>query len=737
MTKTSSESNYRILIIDDNRAIHEDLRKILLGDNEDSPDLLSDESLLFDSHPASAPIAKFEIDSAYQGQEGLERVRAKLAAGVPYALAFVDVRMPPGWDGVETITRLWEVDPNLQVVICTAYSDYSWSSIQSKLGQSDNLLILKKPFDSIEAIQLAHALTRKWIVTHQARSKMEDLDLMVARRTAELQSANDSLKKEIVERAKAEEAFRVVFEASPIGIALLDEDLRFVNANAALERLHGVARESIVGNDPLELGWFNSPAELDSILVSGMRGSGIDQYEVPLKHAKMGLRTGLLWARQVDIRSASHMLCFLLDITERKEMEEELRRARRDAEAGAKAKSEFVANMSHEIRTPLNGVLGLSSFLEEQSLPDSVRELGALIRTSGEMLRRVLDDVLDFSKIESGKLELENEPFSLKESMEWSIGIYRKAALDKNLELKLNIGDNVPARLIGDATRIRQVITNLINNSIKFTERGFIGVAVAIEDMATDGRCRLVIEVSDTGVGIPADRMDRLFQPFSQIDASTNRRFGGTGLGLSICKRLLEMMGGEIDVQTQLGTGTKFVVSVPVTVAGSEPETSSDPARLSSPKRILIVEDNVINQIVVRRMAEKLGHVVDVVQDGVTAVQQARKIRYDLVLTDLNMPGIDGLQLTRLIRNLPAPGNAVPIIALTASATANDRDACLGAGMNDYLSKPIGVEFLSAVIDRWAQSPSPDRLEALDLTMVTPEHEAAYVWDVTPALKPA
>ncbi|HEX4232265.1 MAG TPA: response regulator [Bryobacteraceae bacterium] len=737
MTKTSSESNYRILIIDDNRAIHDDLRKILLGDDEESPDLLSDESLLFDSHPTSAPIAKFEIDSAYQGQEGLERVRAKLAAGLPYALAFVDVRMPPGWDGVETITRLWEADPNLQVVICTAYSDYSWSSIQAKLGQSDNLLILKKPFDSIEAIQLAHALTRKWIVTYQARSKMEDLDLMVGRRTAELQSANDSLTKEFAERTKAEEAFRIVFEASPIGIALLDEKLRFVNANGALERLHGLSREVIVGNDPLELEWFNGSDELDSILGVGLGESAIDQYELPLKHAALGSRTGLLWARQVDIGGASHMLCFLLDITERKEMEEELRRARRDAEAGAKAKSEFVANMSHEIRTPLNGVLGLSSFLEEQSLPDSVRELGALIRTSGEMLRRVLDDVLDFSKIESGKLELENEPFSLRESMEWSIGIYRKAALDKNLGLTLNVGDNVPSRLIGDATRIRQVITNLINNAIKFTEEGFIGVAVGIEEIAREGPCTLVVEVSDTGVGIPADRMDRLFRPFSQVDASTNRRFGGTGLGLSICKRLLEMMCGEIDVYTQLGKGTKFTVRIPVQITGSEAEISNDAARHSSPRRILIVEDNVINQIVVRRMAEKLGHVVDVVQDGSTAAQQARKIRYDLVLTDLNMPGIDGLQLTRLIRNLPAPGNAVPIIALTASATAHDRDACLAAGMNDYLSKPIGVEVLSAVIDRWAQNLSSARSGTPDLFPVTSQAEATYVWRGTPELKPA
>ncbi|HEX4807698.1 MAG TPA: response regulator [Bryobacteraceae bacterium] len=710
---SSLERNHRILVIDDNRAIHADLRKILAGDNEENPDLLSDESLLFDSPKPNVAIPKFELESAYQGQEGLEQVRAKIAGGLPYALAFVDVRMPPGWDGIETIMRLWEADPNLQVVICTAYSDYSWNSILAKLGQSDNLLILKKPFDSIEVIQLAHALTRKWIVSRQARAKLEDLDLMVARRTAELQSANDSLEREFAERTKAEEAFRIVFEASPIAIALLSADLRIINVNSALERLHGLSRSAIVGNDPLELGWFNTSEDLRSIIGAGLAADGIDQSEVTLKHATLGDRTGLLWARQVEIRNTAHVLCFLLDITERKQIEDELRRARHDAEAAARAKSEFVANMSHEIRTPLNGVLGLSSFLEEQSLPESIRELGSLIRTSGEMLRRVLDDVLDFSKIESGKLELENEPFSLRESVEWSIGIFRKAADDKHLELSISIAENVPGRLVGDATRIRQVLTNLINNAVKFTESGSIRVTVRFEGAQTEaGRCRLCMEVSDTGIGIPADRIDRLFQPFSQVDASTNRRFGGTGLGLSICKRILEMMGGEINVQSQISRGTKFAFSVPIRIADSELPLISDTARSTSPKRILVVEDNMINQIVIRRMAENLGHMVDVAANGSTALQQAKKVTYDLVLTDLNMPDIDGLQVTRLIRNLPAPKASVPIVALTASATAADREACLSAGMDDYLCKPITSEALRTVIDRWGSDPERARRES-------------------------
>src|SRR6185437_6549914 len=248
---------------------------------------------------------------------------------------------------------------------------------------------------------------------------------------------------------------------------------------------------------------------------------GIDQYLVKLKHARHGCRTGLLWARHVEIRDLRHILCFLLDVTEQKQMEEELKRARIDAEAAADAKSEFLANMSHEIRTPLNGVLGLSSLLDDQSLPEPVREVAKLVRTSGEMLRRGLDDVLDFSKIESGKLELEKEPFSLRESLEWSLGIYRKAALDKKLELTLNIASGVPDHIVGDATRLRQVVTNLISNAVKFTERGSIELSATVKEEAhTNDARHLCVAVTDTCIGIPANRFNRLFQSFSQVDAS-------------------------------------------------------------------------------------------------------------------------------------------------------------------------------------------------------------------------
>ncbi|MCX6622644.1 MAG: PAS domain S-box protein, partial [Acidobacteria bacterium] len=458
-TASQSEQNRRILVIDDNHAIHDDLKKILLGDSAEEPDLLDDEALLFDSAPVD--VTEFELDSAYQGKDGLVKVEQAIAEGRPYAMAFVDVRMPPGWDGVETITRLWIVDPRLQVVICTAYSDYSWREIGRRLGHSDNLLILKKPFDNIEVIQLAHALTQKWHVGRQAEARVEDLDLMVVARTTELKSANERIQREFTERAKAEAAFRTVFEASPIGISLADAGGRYVDVNKAFEFHHGVTRADIVGRTPMELGW-SEWCELPTAREEPADRWIVDGREVNYVHPGEGRRTGLLWVRRVTIGGGRYVLSFFLDIHERKRMEQELQRARLAAENAAHAKSEFVANMSHEIRTPLNGVIGLSRLIEGEVLPESARSMVGLIRSSGEMLRRVLDDVLDFSKIESGHLELEQEPFSIRECLDWSSGLFSPGMNEKRLELRLHLDPALPERLVGDGTRVQQVVANLI-----------------------------------------------------------------------------------------------------------------------------------------------------------------------------------------------------------------------------------------------------------------------------------
>ncbi|HTS26987.1 MAG TPA: response regulator [Bryobacteraceae bacterium] len=694
------EPNHRILVVDDNRAIHDDLRKILASDGSHDLDLQTDESILFDAQPV--PVTNFEIDSAYQGEEGLEKLREAVSAGRPYALAFVDVRMPPGWDGVETITQFRKVDPDLQTVICTAYSDYSWNDIQRRLGHADSLLILKKPFDNIEVIQLAHALSRKWLLSRQAEARMVDLDLMVAKRTAELQAANELIQKKLQEKAEAEEAFRVVFQASPIGITLMDMNGRYLDVNRAFEAQYQVTRCEIVGSDVVESGFLDQ-VTLDALRNEITEFGAISGKEVKYSPRSGGTRTGLLWARTVAIGHVPHLLGFLLDISERKQMEEELQRAREAAEAAAKAKSVFLANMSHEIRTPLSGVLGLSSLLDSQDIPQNVHSMVRLIRQSGEMLGRVIDDVLDFSKIDSGRLELEWAPFSLEECLEWSIGLYQKIALEKNIRMQFDYDRRIPKLLLGDSTRMKQVVANLISNAVKFTPSGSIRVKAELAGGGAEpgGACRIRVAVTDTGIGIPPDRLDRLFHSFTQVDPSTNRRYGGTGLGLAISKRLVEMMGGDIRVESAPGVATTFEFTVLLSVAESLAPARAAGLPTAAGMRILVAEDNKVNQVVALHMLKNMGHQADLVDDGEAAIQQVQSHQYDLVLMDVQMPGIDGLEATQRIRTLPHPCSAIPIVALTASATTEDRETCLGTGMNDYISKPLRPDALGELLNRW------------------------------------
>jgi len=699
------EPNNRILVIDDNKAIHDDMRKILLGELDSQEHLQDDEAVLFGVK--AMPVTEFEIDSAYQGQEGLAKLEQSLAEGRPYALAFVDVRMPPGWDGIETITHLWQAYPNLQTVVCTAYSDYSWNDIQRRLGQSENLLILKKPFDNIEVIQLAHALTRKWLVSSQAQARVEDLDLMVARRTAELEAANERIQREFEEKAAAEVAFHTVFESSPIGITLSDLNCRYVDMNRAMEQLMGLPKASLIGRDPIEVGWIEGPEDYEAVRCRLTASHAVDAQELTYRNPKLGRRTGLLWARRVVIGGIGYSLCFVLDISERKQMEEELVRARLAADAAAQAKSQFLANMSHEIRTPLHGILGLSSLLEDESLPDDMRPMVDLIHTSGEVLRKVLDDVLDFSKIDSGRLELEENPFDLRACLQWSFDLFRKAATNKNLECRLHLDDKLPTRVLGDANRLRQVAANLMSNAVKFTHQGSIDMEAQLGETApANGKHLIRISVRDTGIGIPADRVDRLFQSFSQVDASTSRCYGGTGLGLAISKRLVEMMGGDIRVESRVGEGTtfEFTFAPAFTTEAELPAETASSGNLEGLK-VLVAEDNKVNQVVAMRMLRKLGCEAELASDGESVASSVEANSFDIVLMDVHMPVVDGLEATRRIRRMPAARSCVPIVALTASATQENRAECLAAGMNDCLSKPIEIQALRQVLERWGHCP--------------------------------
>ncbi len=400
MTGKDDVYNRRVLVVDDNASIHDDFRKILQSGKE--AQALADARMsLFGGEPLLSALVQFELNYAGQGPAALALVEMARREDRPYAVAFVDMRMPPGWDGLETIERIWATDPDIQTVICTAYTDHSWDDIIRRLGYDDRLLILQKPFSSVEVSQLAMSLTTKWSLAHQARQRLQA------------------------------------------------------------------------------------------------------------------------------------------------------------AEAANVAKSQFLANMSHEIRTPMNGILGMSELLIQTPLNDKQRRYVETLRKYGQALLQIINDILDISKIEAGKLKLEHIPFDLRQLVAEVQELFSGPAVNKGLRLTAVLSEAIDQEYQGDPVRIRQILTNLIGNAIKFTAHGQVTVSMTVVDDAV-GKVGLCLKVQDTGIGVEPAIQEKLFKPFTQADGSTTRQYGGTGLGLAIVKQLAEMMGGTVGVESVLGRGATF-----------------------------------------------------------------------------------------------------------------------------------------------------------------------------------
>jgi len=386
-----------------------------------------------------------------------------------------------------------------------------------------------------------------------------------------------------------------------------------------------------------------------------------------------------------------------------------LKSALKDAESATRMKSDFIATVSHEIRTPMNGVLGMSSLLQETNLNEEQKEFVDMIQSSADSLLAIIDDILDFSKLESGKLRIENTSFNLSEVVNEIAVMFGEITAGKGLDFNLVVVDELDTNVIGDPVRLRQILTNIIGNALKFTLKGYVKLTVKIKSLDKD--IKLVqFKIEDTGIGIEKEKLKTIFDRFTQADASTTRKFGGTGLGLAITKELVELMNGHVDLKSKAGSGTIFYANIPFKsdsfkkIKINESVYDKNLAsiqKLTEGKKILIVEDNLINQKVTLLMLQKTNCQIDTAYDGQEAVDMVNKKDYDLIFMDIQMPVLNGVEATAKIRALQKNNHYTPIIAMTANAMKGDREKYIDAGMDDYISKPIKKDILLRLLSEW------------------------------------
>jgi PAS domain S-box-containing protein len=511
----------------------------------------------------------------------------------------------------------------------------------------------------------------------------------------------------------SEERYRQVEEHAPIGLALIGFDGSFLRVNPALCRLTGYSEAELLATT------FEKLTHPDDTVVDvshiGRAFEATAKYEVEKRYLHKDGRT--VWVHfnasivHRDDGRAGYFIGQIQDITARKVAEQAIDEAQRSVLAAAEAKSRFLATMSHEIRTPMNGIIGMTELLALSHLSPEQNELVAVARDSGQSLLRVLDDILDYSKIEAGKLELEFLDFDVQSQVRSVVALFAPQYAASDVTLTVHVEANVPIAVKGDPGRVRQILMNLVGNALKFTPAGG-SVRVVVSTGASSGGERPVrFAIIDSGVGIAPDLLHRLFRPFSQADDSTTRKYGGTGLGLSICKQLVELMGGTIGVTSSLGSGSTFWFAIPFLSSSRRQPVLDAPAREMGERRadvkprcerLLLAEDNEVNTLLAIKQFKRFGLEATVVSNGRAAVDACANEPFDIIFMDCNMPVMDGFEATKAIRQSATDGGRhIPIVAMTANASTTDRDACIAAGMDDFVTKPVSLPDLRMLLERW------------------------------------
>jgi signal transduction histidine kinase/CheY-like chemotaxis protein len=687
----------------------ESIRVLLVEDNPADSRLIQEmlRERVFD--------VEVELETAGSLAEAAER-----AAGRAPEVVLLDLGLPDG-QGVQSVERIKESAPRAAVVVLTGLDDEATAVDSLRAGAQDYMAKSRADGESLmramryarERKQAKEALElgalRLEALLELSRMTQEDLDRVsdfVQEKSMQLTGSEFSLLSFVEEDGRS----MVVHNLSrPVRerCRLPQEDGRFDLESAGLLRKALDAGAPVVVNDygpdvPGAGGLPEGHIPLRRVLLAPLMEGGRPRALLAVANKEDPYD-------DQDAVQASLLLEGLGVLLRERRQHEELVAAKEAAEAASRAKSAFLANMSHEFRTPLNAILGFTNLTLAEDLDETQRRNLEMVRDSGTSFLRLLDDLLDFSRIEAGKMVLKPEPFRLDETVRGVLDMFRSEAEDKGLELKLALAPDTPLRLVGDEGRLRQVLVNLLGNALKYTEQGEVELNVSpakdAKSEAVQQQRRIVLfQVRDTGCGVPDEAREVVFKGFTQLDDSSNRDFSGAGLGLAICKRLVAMLEGEIWLESEPGKGSTFYFT-----AAFEPDQAEEQAPVAArrepgetdPQRILLAEDDRVNEMLARRLLERMGHSVASAGNGWEVLERLQAEPFDLVLMDIQMPGMDGLEAARRIRSgVDGVSPDIPVIALTAHAMRGDRERYLAEGMDDYLAKPIDFGELKAILAR-------------------------------------